>query len=156
MFKGRFAKLYLPTLLTFFPISVKADIQVVQPLSFGKIAIASNASVSTTTVRRNGTQLSTNKIFVVEAGRPAIIQLTDFPIYTTMTLTANTPVTSSMAYGGSEQFTVTALEMASTIKTDNLGQTNFLIGGTLATSGGGGSYFNDAPYDIYIDIEFSY
>jgi hypothetical protein len=156
MCKGTLVKLYLFTLVFFCPIAAKANIDIVQQLSFGKLAIVSNASVSTTTMRRNGTQLSTNKILIVEQGRPALIQLTDFPIYTTMTLTANTPVTSSMAYGGAEQFTVTALEMASTIKTDNLGQANFLVGGTLATSGNGGSYFNNATYDIYIDIELSY
>lgn len=133
-----------------------ANVSVVEPLHFGKIAITSNSSVSTTTVRRNGSQLSTNKILIVQQGAPAILQLSNFPIYTTITLSAITPVSSGMPYSGSEQFTLTALDMPATIQVDGLGEATLLIGGTLATSGLGGMYYNDAVYHIYVDIEFSY
>lgn len=142
--------------ISLFAVPVLADIQVNQQLNFGKIAITSNASVSTTTVRRNGSQLSTNKILVVQAGTPAILQLSNFPAYTTMNLSSNVPVSSAMGYGGTEQFTITALDMPSVVKTDITGQGTLIIGGTLATSGLGGVYYNEAVYNIYLEIEFSY
>jgi hypothetical protein len=156
MCKARCFKWPLTAVLLLLPAVARTEVQQIQPLSFGKIAIASNSSVSTTTVRRNGSQSSTHKIFIVQKGQPASIQLADFPIFTTIHLSAITPVTSSMPYGGSEQFTLTALDMPESIKTDNSGRANFYIGGTIATSGMGGSYFNGASYDLYIDLELSY
>jgi hypothetical protein len=138
------------------PLAALSNVLVVQPLNFGKIAITSNATVSTTTVRRNGSQLSTNKILIVQQGAPAILQLSNFPIYATLSLSATMPVSSGMPYSGSEQFTLTALDIPATIKVDGLGEATLLVGGTLATSGLGGMYYNDAVYHIYVDIEFLY
>lgn len=150
------AALFFVVFFSFNSLPAYGDITVTQQLSFGKIAITSNASVSTTTVRRNGSQQSTNKILVVQSGEPAILQLSNFPIYTTMNLSANTPVSSAMGYGGTEQFTITALDMPASVKTDLAGQATLIIGGTLATSGLGGVYYNEAVYNIYLEIEFSY
>lgn len=138
------------------PWIASSNVSVVEPLQFGKIAITSNSSVSTTTVRRNGSQLSTNKILIVQQGAPAILQLSNFPIYTTVNLSAITPVSSGMPYSGSEQFTLTALDMPASIQVNGLGEATLVVGGTLATSGLGGIYYNDAVYHIYVDIEFSY
>lgn len=142
--------------ISLFALPAVGDIQVNQQLNFGRIAITSNASVSTTTVRRNGSQQSTNKILVVQGGTPAILQLSNFPAYTIMNLSSNVPVSSAMGYGGTQQFTITALDMPSTVKADITGQATLTIGGTLATSGLGGVYYNEAVYNIYLEIEFSY
>ncbi len=142
--------------LAFYLAQSSADIVVEQPLNFGKIAISSNNSVSTTTIRRNGTQTSTNKIFVVDAGEPALLSFSNFPTYITLNISANTPVSSAMMYPGTEQFTLTSLDVPAQVKMDSSGMGTLLIGGTLATSGLGGVYYNNAAYNIYIDIEFAY
>lgn len=142
--------------LMFYLAQSTADIVVEQPLDFGKIAISSNSSVSTTTIRRNGTQSSTNKIFIVDPGQPAMLTLSNFPIYVTLNVSANTPVSSAMMYPGTEQFTVTSLDAPAQVKMDSSGMGSVLIGGTLATSGLGGIYYSNAAYNIYIDIEFAY
>jgi hypothetical protein len=155
-----FRTLCCSSILTFscslFPITALSNVLVSQPLNFGKIAITSNATASTTSLRRNGSQTSTNKILIVEKGMPAILQLSNFPIYATISLSAVTPVSSSMPYAGSEQFTITALDMPASLNVNGLGEATLQVGGTLATSGLGGGYYNDAVYHIYIDIEFSY
>lgn len=142
--------------LVFYFAKASADIVVEQPLDFGKIAISSNSSVSTTTIRRNGTQTSTNKIFVVDSGKPAVLALSNFPIYVTLNVSANTPVSSAMMYPGTEQFTVTSLDVPAQVKVDSSGMGSVLIGGTLTTSGLGGIYYSNAAYNIYIDIEFAF
>jgi hypothetical protein len=139
-----------------FFVPVYADIVIEQPLSFGKIALSSNSSVSTTTVRRNGTQSSTNKLYVVERGAPAMLSFSNFPPYVNLVISAALPVSSSMVYPGTQQFSITSLDMPNQVKMDASGMGSLLIGGTLATSGLGGVYYNNAPYIIYIDIEFTY
>jgi len=143
-------------ILAFVSIKGMADIVVEQPLNFGKIAIGSNSSVSTTTLRRNGAQSSSNKILIVEPGSPALLQFSNFPTYITLNVAATTPIQSAMGYPGTQQFTLTALDMPSQVKLDSAGMGMMLIGGTLATSGLGGIYYSNAAYNIYIDIEFSY
>lgn len=142
--------------LLIFSTYLKADIVVEQPLNFGKIAISSNSFVSTTTLRRNGSQSSTDKIYVVEKGSPAILSFSNFSPFITLSIDENTPVSSSMAYPGTQQFTVTTLDIPPQVKMDSSGMGSLLFGGTLATSGLGGTYYADVPYVIYIDLEFSY
>lgn len=157
----KFVKRFSVLVFTLFAIlasvfNANANVVMVKPLSFGKIAVISNSSVSSTSIRRNGSQTSTEKILVIEQGSPAVIQLSSFPIFNTISLTSNVPVSSTMPYSGSQQFTLAALDMPATIKVDGLGEAVLIIGGTLTTSGLGGTYYNEAVYDVYFEIEFSY
>lgn len=136
--------------------AVWAELDLIQPLQFGKIAITGNSSVSVTSVRRNGSQTSSNKILIIERGHPAIIQLSNYPAYTTLSLSASPPFYSGAAYPGTEQFAITAVDMPATVRTDPTGQVQFNLGGTLSTSGVGGVYYSNAVYEMYIDIEISF
>lgn len=133
-----------------------AEITVAQPLSFGKIAVTSNATVSTTAIRRNGSQYSTNKILIIEQGVPAEVIFENFPPYQTIQLSSSLPVISGMGYPGTAQFHITALDIPVSVKMDNTGRAVLVFGATLATSGDGAPYYSDAAYTLYIPLELTY
>lgn len=146
-------------LITSLPLSVPviADFITDQPLHFGEIAITSNASVSTVSISRNGAQQITNHIFLIKPGSPGVFTLSDFAPYTTVNLSVELPATSSMAYPQTAQFTVTAVDIPSSVNLGPSGSTQFKMGGTLSTSGNpANNYYSGADYLVFLNINLDY
>ncbi|WP_102795100.1 hypothetical protein [Bowmanella denitrificans] len=143
-------------LLVFFSSGLKADLLTDANFYFGRIAITNNSIVSTTTVPVNGNQTSTNHILVIEPGQPGVYTLTDLPPFANVSVSADVPAFSSSPLPGTEQFTITAVDIPSTLKADATGSVQFKMGGTIATSGTGGSYVSPADYMIVININITY
>lgn len=134
-----------------------ADFIIDSPLNFGEIAIRSNNTVSTLTVYRNGAYISTNHIFILKPGAPGVFTLTGLTPYANINLSADLPASSAMPFPNTAQFTLTAVDMPTTINTGTHGTAQFKVGGTLSTSGNPAqNYYSGAAYTVYLNINLSY
>lgn len=134
-----------------------ADFIIENPINFGEIAIRNNTSVSTVTIHRNGAFQSTNHIFIIEPGSPGVFTLNGLPPFTTVNLTADLPVSSTSPIPDTAQFTITAVDMPSSINMGPTGSAQFKVGGTLSTSGNPAkNYFSGAEYLIFLNVNIDY
>lgn len=149
---------YIFLLLTgFYCFSAWAEFNIDSPLSFGEIAIRHNNSVSTTTITRNGMQTSTNQIYIIRPGTPGVYTLNSMPTFTTINLSVDLPAYSAMAYPGSAQFVINAVDIPSSINTGSSGLVQFRVGATLSTSGNPAeNYYSGADYNIYLNLQLVY
>lgn len=144
-------------LLTALSIPVAADFTIDNPLSFGEIAVTSNASVSTVSISRSGSALSTNKIYIIRPGSPGVFTLSNYPPYTIANLTVDLPAYSAMMYPNTAQFTMTAVDIPSSVNMNAAGSAQFKMGGTLSTSGDPSkNYYSGADYVIYLNLNIIY
>ncbi|GGD55560.1 hypothetical protein GCM10011357_08970 [Lacimicrobium alkaliphilum] len=135
-----------------FPSAGLSDLLTDTALSFGKIAIRDNDSVSAVHLPRSGNQFPTNKILIIEPGTPGAYTLTGLPPFVEASLSADVPAFSAVPVAGTEQFTISAVDIPSTIKADASGNAHFKVGGVLETSGNGGTYLGPLDYQIMLNI----
>lgn len=138
------------------PLSL-ATITEVQPLSFGRVAVANNSSVQQVSVSALGNITSSAGIRVITAGSPAIFLLSDFPgnLFINLSASIIQPGTNSGVVSG-EQFTLTGLDVASFIATRPDGTATVPVGGTLQTSGSGSVNFADTDYTARLMLTISF
>lgn len=150
--------LRLPVFLIFALLSLRtvADVTIVEPLSFGKIAISDNSIVSTLAISRNNTIQSSNNIHVIIPGEAAEILVDN--IGANIALNINATVTNDFAHElglGGAAFTLNSLDYQPTIITDSFGRKVFRLGASLQTSGLGGSYI-DGNHSATITLDITY
>ena len=134
-----------------------ADLNIDTPLSFGEIVVRSNASASTVTVYRNGAFQSTNQVVIIKPGNPGVFTINGLPPYTTINLSVDLPASSSMNFPQTAQFTITAVDIPSTVNLGATGSTQFKMGATLTTSGNpANQYYNGAEYLIFLNLNLDY
>lgn len=144
-------------LLLLIAVPVTADFTVDNPLNFGEIAVSRNDVVSTTQISRNGTQVSNNRIYILSAGSPGVFTFSGLPPFTNVNLSVDLPASSAMAYPGTAQFTITAVDIASSINMGSTGSAQFKMGGTLSTSGNPAqNYYSGAEYLIFLNLNLDY
>jgi Domain of unknown function (DUF4402) len=144
-------------LLALVSAPLAADFIIDNPLTFGEIAIRSNASVSTVTVYRNGAYKSTNHIFILKPGSPGVFTLTGLTPFANLNISADLPATSAMPFPNTAQFSITAVDMPSSLNTGANGTAQFTLGGTLSTSGNPAqNYYSGAAYTVYLNINLNY
>ena len=138
-------------------LTVLADFNIDSPLSFGEIAILHNNSVSTTSITRLGSQSSTNQIYIIRSGTPGVFTLSGLPTFTTLNLSVDLPAYSAMAYPGTAQFQITAVDIPSSVMTGSTGSALFRMGATLSTSGNPAeNYYSGADYVVYLNLTIVY
>jgi hypothetical protein len=150
-------KKYWFYLLILFVAPAMAEFTIDTPLHFGEIAIRNNNSVSTVSILRDGTQQSTNQIYIVKPGSPGVFTLSNYPPYTNINLSVDLPATSNMSYPQTAQFSITSVDLPSSINTGSLGIAQFKMGAILSTSGNGTrQYYSGATYQIYLHLNLDY
>lgn len=133
-----------------------AELHIDTPLSFGEIAIRNNNTVSTVSISRNGNQTSTSQIFIVKPGTPGVYTLSGMPPYTTINLSAQVPILSAATFPGA-RFSITAIDMPASVRTDATGSAQFRMGATLSTSGNPAEHYQSvASYLLFIDLDLAY
>jgi hypothetical protein len=121
--------------------------------SFGKIAVTDNSSVSSVQLLRSGRATATGSIYILEIGQPGVYTLTELPPFAVVSVSTNLPVFSFSTIPGTQQFSVSALDIPSTLNADATGTVQFKVGGVLQTSGVGGAYIGPATYQVLLDID---
>lgn len=144
-------------LLLLIAVPAAADFTIDNPLNFGEIAISRNDVVSTTSIARNGTQISNNRIYILRAGSPGVFTFSGLPPFTNVNLSVDLPASSAMAYPGTAQFSITAVDLASAINMGPTGSAQFRMGGTLSTSGNPAqNYYSGVDYLIFLNLNLDY
>lgn len=134
-----------------------ADLNIDAPLNFGEIVVRSNASASTLTIFRNGAFQSTNHILIIKPGTPGVFTINGLPPYTTINLSVDLPASSSMNFPQTAQFTITAVDIPSSVNLGPTGSTQFKMGATLTTSGNPvNQYYSGAEYLIFLNLNLDY
>lgn len=136
---------------------VKAEVTLIESLDFGNVAMVDNDSVQTIAIDRFGNQSVTAGLRFVQFGRPGLIEFTGFAVGSEANVTAtiiqpnsSTPVISQ------ENFALTTIDIASTVRIPVSGIAEVPFGGTLSTSGSGSEGFSDTIYThrVRISIDF--
>ncbi|MEQ8248174.1 MAG: hypothetical protein RID42_10905 [Alphaproteobacteria bacterium] len=115
-----------------------------QPFSFGTIAIRSNAAVERLVLNLNGTYTTTSNIIAIAPPQRAEFLATGFQASTALNLSIANIVLSEDGNGSGKTFNV-AFVYLSDISTDATGSATIFVAGTLVTSGNGVPY-DDRPY----------
>lgn len=153
------SRVVLPALLAFFCWSAIAQSFIFTPevkLHFGELVITSNASKSSTTIKRNGATTSSGHIFIINQGTPGEYTISDAAPFVALNLSIDVPVDSSAPFPGTEQLRLSAVDMPSQVIPDSTGSVTFRIGATIETSGNGGTYLNPGTYPFIIKLDITY
>ena len=125
-----------------------------RPLSFGRLAIASNVMAGSVTIGSNGTTTTTGSVISVVRGTPGRYRITGLPAQSPVSLSyASTPLYRGGMAGGPVYLSIDAVLAPATAVTDGTGTANIELGATLMTSGDGNPY-GDGSYqgDILITV----
>lgn len=115
-----------------------------QPLNFGTLAIAANASVSRFTYPYTGLNISIEGQFVlVASGTPGRYRLTGFPAYTQLSVSLDNTSLTAGGSGMPEPLSVDNYDHAQ-LTTNAQGEAELVLGARLSTSGNGGGYVDGA------------
>lgn len=142
--------------LIILPSNLYAAITTDSAFSFGTIAIPNNDSVSSIQMLRTGHATTKGSIYILEVGQPGVYTLTDLPPLAIVSLSAQLPAVSFSPIVGTQQLTLSAVDMAQNVRANEVGSVQFKIGGVLQTSGLGGTYIGPANYPISLGIEINY
>jgi hypothetical protein len=113
-----------------------------QTLDFGTIVISQNNTVSSVSVSANGGTSVVGDIYVLEAGQPAELLITDLPSNQLIYLSKvdSSELQNSDSSKSSTDFSVSLVGFPRTEQTDELGELLLYIGGRLSTTGNSQDY----------------
>lgn len=129
-------------------------ISVLQPLSFGEIAIVKNSVPSRLVVPRGGAPYSYGQIYIIEPGVPAEVLLYDGPANTELTIDVNYNDKMTSVFS-TNQFTLRRLDYPTKVYTDSSGQATFKIGAEL-TNSNNSEVYRDIDYATEFNITVSF
>lgn len=133
------------------------DIELLQALHLGTIAVIDNSTVSTVKITKEGLARATGGIHFIQTGQPAIFEATNFDpnrrLYINVTVLQSGTVTTMVS---PEQFSIQEYDHLEFIQTDNQGTAQFLVGATFATSGSSSEGFRDTQYNANYSVTINY
>lgn len=148
-------KLILFILAASLTFSSCAQVTLLEQLSFGKIVISDNQSISSITLLPSNTNTLTNKIYLLEKGHAAELLLEGYPARIQVNVSdfvSDQPLNN--IFGGASLI-LNQLIYNATITTDTTGTALLRVGGQLSTSGDGNTY-KDGIFDTTIEVTLNY
>ena len=143
--------------LFFLSTNLFADVVVIRDLSFGKIAVLNNNTAQEYYIDYLGNSQQTSGLRVIEAGTPAQILLTNYPVNAQLFITTSViQAQSSSQQPSLEHFTLDNLSTPSSLRIRTDGSALVTVGGRLRTSGSGNLNYTDTRYDINFQVIFNY
>lgn len=130
----------------FLPLSARAQsVEVLDPFTFGVLAIPSNSAVSELELPRSGRNVVvTGSIVLVSLGQPGRYLLSELPANMPVEISANDVDLTYAGVAGSEALQVDQYDTTDTV-TNALGEAEIQLGAVLRTTGNGNLY-EDGPY----------
>lgn len=140
-----------------FSLPVPADLNLLQPLNFGTVAVVDNSTTQSIIIDELGNYSISSGLRTLVPGQPAIFEASNYPgnlqlFVSSMITRANT---SSDVYSV-EQFTLSNLHIQSSVITGGDGTAQIIVGGTMQTSGSGTLNFVDTTYESTLSITINY
>lgn len=130
-------------------------IEELQQLSFGTLAVSSNASVSRFTLPQTGRNLRIEGQFAqIASVSPGRYKFTGFPAFTSLSVSVDIATLTTGANNFPEPLTVDSYDFDN-ITTDTNGEAELSLGARLNTSGSGDAYV-DAPYSGITTLRVDY
>jgi hypothetical protein len=129
----------------------------IQALNFGTVVVASNSSVNTISIDKEGNYRITGDVYVIEAGEPAIFEASGFlgNQQLNITITSGQSATSTVEFSP-EQFSVQEYKSEDLVKTNATGSATFFVGGVFTTSGNGSTNFRDSEYNANYTVTINF
>ena len=121
----------------------------------GTFAIIGNSVKSSISISVNDRASRTNSIQIISSGQAGQFRLINYPPYTRLLITPLLPQITSVFAGTTEQFTLTEIDIQNSVITDSSGEASIRVGGTLESSGNGGSYL-ETIYNLNIMLSVNY
>lgn len=158
-------RLVLKRLLSFFGVAyliLSANtafsqplIEELQRLNFGTLAVSNNTSISRFTYPHTDRSLRFEGQFVLIArGTPGRYRFSDFPAFTSLSVSLNVSSLTTGVSGFPESLTVDSYDF-NEVTTDAQGEAELSLGARLNTSGNGDAYV-DAPYSGITTLRVDY
>lgn len=128
-----------------------------QQLNLGTVVVASNDSISTVSIDKDGNYLTTGSIYIIEVGEPAIFEVSGFLGNQRLNISVTSGQSTTMTTAFSpQQFTVQSYEAQDFVKTNPLGDATFIVGAVFATSGNGSVNFRDTQYTAAYTVAINF
>lgn len=128
-----------------------------QALNLGTVAVLDNSTVGTISINNDALVQTTGGVRVLISGTPAIFSVTGFDSERRLFITvqANQSVTTTTLFSP-EQFIIQSYDSSASITTNEVGDGEFSVGATFATSGSGSVNFRDgvqyqASYSVTVN-----
>ncbi|MFK7858784.1 MAG: DUF4402 domain-containing protein [Granulosicoccus sp.] len=130
-------------------------IEELQRLNFGTLAVPDNSSVSRFTYPHTDRNLIfEGQLVLISRGTPGRYRFTDFPAFTSLSVTVTTTSLTTGVSSFPESMTVDSF-LFDQLTTDAQGEAELSLGGRLSTSGSGNAYV-DAPYSGTTTLRVEY
>ncbi|MBF7072413.1 DUF4402 domain-containing protein [Glaciecola sp. MH2013] len=147
-------------LFNFMLVSVSAlgqEIEVIQPLNIGVVAITDNDSIGSIEIDAEAVTRVRGGVRLISQGQPALVQARGYEANRRLFISIQpNQFRTATEEVSPEQFTVVSYQVAEFVVTDENGIANFNIGGTFATSGNGSLNFRDTEYPARYTITVNY
>lgn len=148
-----FRRLFLALLLfVSHPVWAAVEVEELQSLDFGTVAITGNTGVSSLAISRSGVVDVEGDVLVVARASSGRYQLSGFPPNTRIEVDAETAVLTAGGTGFPEPLTLADYE-SNGLRSNEVGEAVLQLGGVLRTNGNSGSYV-DAPYEGVTSLRF--
>jgi hypothetical protein len=119
-----------------FPVHAAPQIEALQRLNFGIVAITSNAAPSSFVLSPSGSAAYGTGFVFVGSATPGRYKLTGYPAFTNINLTMDSnPLSLANGTPGEILSVSAAIPKPMSLRTDQNGQVEFNLGATLTTSG---------------------
>ncbi|RVT45428.1 hypothetical protein EMM73_13265 [Rheinheimera sediminis] len=148
---------YLLSIITLaFSFLATANVFVEQPLTFGQVVVLDNSTPHTLTVPAYGPVLSSSGLRMIKGGQPGIYTITGLEGPRAISLSVDLPVLSNSAFGSTDRFELTHLDMPDVVYSNEAGEVQLRIGATVQTSGSGTTHYLNETFSFPVVITLSY
>ena len=138
--------LFFALLLAGSPVMADIEIEELEPLDFGTVAIPANDEVSELALSRTGLSIRVEgTMIVVDRGSPARYRLSGFPANTNIEVELDEATITAGGTGIPEPLRIEDYDF-NDVRTNDAGEAEIQLGGVMRTTGNGGDY-EDAPYE---------
>jgi len=126
--------------------AVSADIEILQTLDFGTVAIKSNNRIERYTISKEGNNNASSNIVIFSNGTRGLFRLFNLPSNQNVFITTTiADLTLRSPEFNTDQFNFESLESLTVFRTDANGEVIVPVGGTIATNGDGSINFGVSP-----------
>lgn len=133
------------------------EIEVIQDINLGTIVVTNNDTVGVLDLSEAGNMTISNHFRIISPGQPGIIELRDFAwsaeIHINAYIMQNTTLSGVIS---PEKFTMTQINVPSSIVTEGDGSAEIHFGAQISTSGSGSKRFADTTFTSQIKFAFQY
>lgn len=157
MARAGFSFLSLFFISTFDASAQTPLLEEISKIDFGTIAIVNNDGPRRIILDRAGNYQVAEGIYVLRRGQAGLFRVSGFAgnvrLFVTVTPSQGSTTTDEFSQ---EQFSVISYDHRESVTTNGLGESEFLVGGIIETSGSGTTNFRDTTYTTQLRVSIDF